>query len=98
MMEFKDKDGNVTHTISDEGLVSCIGTQSPVVKLDATLNLAIGTYEASFVTCPKHGEHHHTITSTIKGHEGVWCQICWLESLGDPLPVQRKRIPYGETK
>lgn len=89
MMEFKDKDGNTTHTISDERLMS-------PVKLDATMNLAIGTYEASFVTCPKHGEHHHTITSTIKGHEGVWCQICWLESLGEPLPVQKKRVPYGE--
>ena len=88
-MKFKDNNGNTTHTFSDERLMS-------PVKLDATMNLAIGTYEASFVTCPKHGEHHHTITSTIKGHEGVWCQICWLESLGDPLPVQRKRVPYGE--
>ena len=28
MMEFKDKDGNVTHTLMDEGLVSRIGTVS----------------------------------------------------------------------
>lgn len=36
MMEFKDKDGNVTHTLTDEGLVSRIGTQAPGVKLEVT--------------------------------------------------------------
>lgn len=36
MMEFKDKDGNVTHTLTDEGLVSRIGTQAPGVKLNVT--------------------------------------------------------------
>ena len=40
-----------------------------------------------FVTCPKHGRHSHTIHSTIPGHEGRWCQICWLETLGPALPV-----------
>jgi hypothetical protein len=37
------------------------------------------------VVCPKHGEHSQYIESTIKGHEGYWCMICWLESLGNPL-------------
>ena len=37
------------------------------------------------VVCPKHGEHSQYIESTIKDHEGYWCMICWLESLGDPL-------------
>jgi hypothetical protein len=37
------------------------------------------------VICPKHGEHSQYIESTIKGYEGYWCMICWLESLGDPL-------------
>ena len=40
-----------------------------------------------YVTCPKHGQHTHIILSTIPGHEGRWCQICWLEMLGPPLPV-----------
>ena len=39
------------------------------------------------VICPKHGTHAHTISSTIKGHEGHWCMICALEKLGDPLPT-----------
>jgi hypothetical protein len=56
----------------------------------------VGTYEAHFITCPKHGEHPHTIVSTIKGFEGAWCQICWLESLGEPLTVEKKRVPFGD--
>ena len=39
------------------------------------------------VVCPKHGEHSQYIESTIKGYEGYWCMICWLESLGNPLPT-----------
>jgi hypothetical protein len=39
------------------------------------------------VICPKHGAHLHTISSNIKGHEGHWCMICALETLGDPLPT-----------
>ena len=44
-------------------------------------------YEPTKVVCPKHGTHSHTIESTIKGHEGHWCMICALESLGEPLPT-----------
>lgn len=44
------------------------------------------------VICPKHGEHEYTITSNIPGHEGAWCQICWLESLGPSLPYKLNRI------
>lgn len=46
------------------------------------------------INCPKHGTHHHMISSTVPGHEGHWCQLCWLESLGKPLPVvQQYREP-----
>ena len=44
-------------------------------------------YKPTQVVCPKHGTHSHTIVSTIKGHEGHWCMICALESLGEPLPT-----------
>ena len=42
------------------------------------------------VICPKHGEHDHAIVSNIDGHEGVWCQLCWLESLGPSLPYRKR--------
>lgn len=47
-------------------------------------------FEAAKIDCPKHGIHAHTIVSTIPGHEGRWCMICWLETLGEPLPVINK--------
>jgi hypothetical protein len=42
------------------------------------------------VICPKHGTHNQYIQSTVKGHEGQWCMLCWLESLGDPLPTLKE--------
>jgi hypothetical protein len=39
------------------------------------------------IVCPKHGTHNQYISSNIKGHEGHWCMLCWLESLGNPLPT-----------
>ena len=42
------------------------------------------------VICLKHGEHDHAIVSNIDGHEGVWCQLCWLESLGPSLPYRKR--------
>jgi hypothetical protein len=39
------------------------------------------------IVCPKHGTHDQYISSTVKGHEGYWCMLCWLESLGAPLPT-----------
>jgi len=39
------------------------------------------------VACSKHGTHNNYISSTIKGHEGHWCMLCWLESLGPSLPT-----------
>ena len=42
------------------------------------------------VICPKHGEHEHAITSNIPSHEGVWCQICWTESMGPSLPYRKQ--------
>ena len=56
----------------------------------------LGSYETWVVTCPKHGEHNHVISSTVKGYEGHWCQLCWLEMLGEPLPAVFKRVPYEE--
>lgn len=47
-------------------------------------------FEAPKIDCPKHGIHSHAIASTIPGHEGLWCMICWLETLGEPLPVINK--------
>jgi hypothetical protein len=38
--------------------------------------------------CPVHGESPNCIRSTIPGHEGEWCQICWMEQL-DKLGVHR---------
>ncbi|NBP02676.1 MAG: hypothetical protein EBU90_21665 [Proteobacteria bacterium] len=42
------------------------------------------------VICPKHGQHSHTITSNISGHEGTWCMKCALELLGPSLPTVEK--------
>jgi hypothetical protein len=39
------------------------------------------------VVCPKHGTHNHYISSSIEGHEGHWCMLCWLEILGPSLPI-----------
>jgi hypothetical protein len=39
------------------------------------------------IDCPKHGIHGHIIHSSIAGHKGDWCQICWLETLGPSLPL-----------
>ena len=39
------------------------------------------------IACPKPGTHKHYISSVIEGHEGHWCMLCWLKSLGPSLPV-----------
>jgi len=67
------------------------------LKYPIQYDKVVGSYEAKVVTCPVHGETQHSIVSTIKGHEGAWCQICWLESLGPRLPVQTKQIPFEGT-
>lgn len=41
----------------------------------------------SRVDCPKHGPTENIITSTVKDHEGHWCQLCWLDMLGPSLPL-----------
>jgi hypothetical protein len=43
------------------------------------------------IKCPKHGEHTHVISSDIKGHEGHWCQLCFLDLLGQPLEVELRQ-------
>jgi hypothetical protein len=55
----------------------------------------VGSYMAQVVQCPKHGEHAHIIRSTIPNYQGVWCQICWLETLGPPLPSVDKKLPLN---
>lgn len=45
------------------------------------------------ILCPEHGTHEHAIVSDIPGHEGAWCQMCWLESLGPSLPYKKLRRP-----
>ena len=46
----------------------------------------------TFVICPKHGKHANSIVSRVEGHEGVWCQICWLETLGPTMPSEQ--VPF----
>jgi hypothetical protein len=53
-------------------------------SISANAILKIGRTE---IVCPKHGTHPHIISSTMTGHEGRWCQLCWLESLGPSLPL-----------
>jgi hypothetical protein len=48
------------------------------------LNLKISQKQ---VVCPEHGTHKHYISSDIEGHEGLWCMLCWLETLGPTLPL-----------
>jgi hypothetical protein len=44
------------------------------------------------IVCPTHGTHKHYIISDIEGHEGHWCMLCWLESLGSPLPLAEEQL------
>jgi hypothetical protein len=53
------------------------------------------TYRPRMINCPKHGIHEYFITSTVDGHEGHWCQICWLESLGPSLPLVEEEQADG---
>jgi hypothetical protein len=46
------------------------------------------------VICPVHGEHEYAIESNIDGYQGVWCQICWLNSLGPSLPYRKTTDDY----
>ena len=38
--------------------------------------------------CPVHGVVETVITSTIQGHEGNWCQVCWIDSFAK-LGIER---------
>jgi hypothetical protein len=53
------------------------------------LNLKISQKQ---VVCPKHGTHKHYISSDIEGHEGNWCMLCWLETLGPSLPLVEEQL------
>jgi len=50
------------------------------------------------VICPKHGEHEYAIIGNIPGHEGVWCQLCWQESMGPSLPYKTLEIKPEDVK
>ena len=54
---------------------------------DSTWTFKAAPWFRPRINCPKHGIHEQVITSTVAGHEGHWCQICWLESLGPSLPL-----------
>jgi hypothetical protein len=43
------------------------------------------------VSCPYHGTHEYVIVSEIPEREGVWCLVCWFESLGPSLPYRSVR-------
>jgi len=49
--------------------------------------MAISLTNQPKISCPKHGIHNQLITSTVDGHQGQWCMLCWLESLGPSLPL-----------
>lgn len=61
-------------------------TESPYAMSDFPVS-RLSIREPDKINCPKHGIHSYTIASTIEGHKGYWCQLCWLESLGEPLPL-----------
>lgn len=67
-------------------------TEGPICHQQHAETQQEGT-EIVTVICPKHGEHEHAIVSNIEGHEGVWCQLCWLESMGPSLPYHTKYKP-----
>jgi hypothetical protein len=50
----------------------------------------------TYVICPKHGEHPNSIVSSVKGHEGVWCQICWTDMLGESMPSTQKPVIFDQ--
>jgi hypothetical protein len=53
------------------------------------MNVKVATTQ---IVCPKHGTHKHYISSNIEGYEGHWCMLCWLESLGSPLPLVEEQL------
>ena len=53
------------------------------------LNLKISQKQ---VVCPKHCTHKYYISSDIEGHEGHWCMLCWLETLGPTLPLVEEQL------
>lgn len=55
----------------------------PAGKCDSPLEI----WKGPQVDCPKHGITSNVISSNIAGHEGHWCQICWVETLGPSLPL-----------
>ena len=50
------------------------------------------------VICPKHGEHEYAIISNIPGHEGVWCQLCWQESMGPSMPYKTVKLTEDDKR
>jgi hypothetical protein len=44
--------------------------------------------------CKKHGVHEYAIVSSIEGHKGEYCQICWVEWLESTFG-KCERLEYG---
>jgi len=76
-------------SIADLARMMTMTTKDEVMTTNEPTTGSLYVYQETYVICPKHGKHKHYIQSNIAGHEGVWCQICWLESLGEPLPLER---------
>ena len=68
----------------------------PYVIADSPQSKINANFYLLQVHCPKHGTHPHTITCNVKGNEGTWCQLCWIETLGQSLPSGK--LPYDLTK
>ena len=49
------------------------------LKLDITESFPV--FQNIEINCDKHGVHGHIITSNIKGYEGNFCKLCWLDAL-----------------
>lgn len=60
------------------------------ITLEASSSSNPITLSVVTVICPKHGAHEFAIVSDIPGHEGAWCQLCWLESLGPSAPYRKR--------
>jgi hypothetical protein len=57
-----------------------LGEYEPLFKEPATKNKAVAT-------CPLHGDIAETISSSIEGHEGIWCMRCVIDLLKHSVPA-----------
>jgi hypothetical protein len=103
MMQFKDKDGNVTHTLTDEGLVSRIGTVSPETKLDvhASMPLDVATMGSAWLRGDKRIDPSEVYAASGDPREmyAVHAELTQGYKLTEPLPnTIQFRVDYGQTE